>query len=114
MTGFPHDPNLARSHRQQQPLVDLSSRSNCDKEELATAQFFSHRDNRPRKQNPLQNSSPTATIIHNFSIITTLIAEILQDDARTQSCKMMTMKKKEQTDRLQPYPSLFRSHLKKI
>jgi hypothetical protein len=62
----------------------------------------------------VKNSSPTATIIHNFSLITTLIAEILQDDARTQSCKMMTMKKKEQTDRLQPYPSLFRSHLKKI
>ncbi len=39
--------------------------------------------------------------------------------ARTQSCKMMTMKKKkkkmlQQTDRLQPYPSLFRSHLKNI
>jgi hypothetical protein len=46
----------------------------------------------------VKNSSPTATIIHNFSIITTLIAEILQDDARTQSCKMMTMKKKKQTD----------------
>jgi len=62
MTGFPHDPNLARSHRQQQPLVDCSNRSNRDKEELTTAEFFPHRDNRPRKQNPLQNSSPTATI----------------------------------------------------
>jgi len=77
MTGFPHDPNLAKSHRQQQPLVGRSSRSNRDKEELATAEFFSHCDNRPRKQNPLQNSSPTVTIIHNFCIITTLIAELL-------------------------------------
>jgi hypothetical protein len=75
MTGFPHDPNLARSHRQQQPLVDCSTKSNRDKEELVTveffphykilppsqqltkktkptAEFFPHCDNRPRKQNP--------------------------------------------------------------
>ncbi len=42
MTGFPHDPNLARSHRQQQPLVNCNSRSNRNKEELATAKFFPH------------------------------------------------------------------------
>jgi hypothetical protein len=32
------------------------------KKKKNTAEFFPHRNNRPRKQNPLQNSSPTATI----------------------------------------------------
>jgi len=32
------------------------------KKKKNTAEFFPHRDNQPRKQNPLQNSSPTATI----------------------------------------------------